>query len=115
MGNEVWIGFAALLGAAAGALAVFLPSRRRLAACAERIAHLEQQRQQTGQQTTQARRQIEQLQREMGELRHLMARRGIVPPPRQAAVEAPVDPLEVTQPGAPQAPEAFAPTQLIAR
>lgn len=113
MGNGVWILVAGLAGAALGALLMLLPARRRLQASADRVAHLELQRQQVGQQTTQARRQIEQLQKELGELRHLMLRRGVTPPQRQAVLE--VSEVDVTTPGAPQAPEAFAPTQLIAR
>jgi uncharacterized membrane protein YccC len=78
-----WLGSFAL-GAVVAAGAVFAWLSRRMKAEHERVAHVEQARQQMAQQMTQARKQIEQLQRENHELRL-----AVRPAPRQPPAPAP--------------------------
>lgn len=111
MSEELMAVLAAVLGVVIGAGVVGLMARGRLQTAAQRVQHLEQQRLQAAQQTSAARRQIETLQKEVGELRHLMTRRGVALPDRENPGLEATPEVEAPSKG----PEAFAATQLIQR
>lgn len=117
MNDWMGLGIGLLGGLLIGAGGAWGMAQRRLREAEQRIAHVEQGRQQELHNTSAARRQVEVLQKELGEMRHLMARRGEKPPARQAAVLEVMDDAGqfAPAPAASHAAEAFAPTQLIPR
>lgn len=79
-----------------------------------RLRISEQQRQQEMQFTTAARRQIESLQNELAEMRALLARRGVQPPPPKPMV-VDVTALDAAREAPDSAADGFQATQIVPR